>query len=76
MKPEDSQPDYSLSRRHFVGLAGAVTATSTVFAHQAIAQPMQDKLQKPAERESLKLAKQATKALEKTIIKISHEVSN
>lgn len=79
MRPQDSQPDYSLSRRNFVGLAGAVTATA--LSQQVMAQPVMapqgaEPAQKPAERESLKLAKQATKAIEKTIIKISREVWN
>ncbi len=73
MTPNDPQFDLSVSRRQFVGVASALAATTAV-VNQVMAQPAPEKAAKPAERESLKAAKLATKAIEKTIVKISREV--
>lgn len=70
-----TEPQFGVpvSQRAFVGAAGAVTAAAAA-AGRVAAQPVGETPDVPAERDSLKAAKAAVKAVEKTILKISREV--
>jgi aminobenzoyl-glutamate utilization protein B len=70
--PDESLTSNYLSRRAFISTTGAVVALAAGAGGQPA--PGVDELAKPAERESLKEAKAAVKAVAKTIVKISREV--
>ncbi len=81
MKPtaDDSSTPKHFSRRAFIATTGSVAALATeagALAAEAVAPPAPggDLPTKPAERESLKEAKAAVRAVEKTIVEISREV--